>query len=176
MQVTRSAQHFLAWLRFLRDPIAYHRYCGVKIGRDLDLTSPQGTMHMFGSEPYLITIGNGVTIGAGTEFITHDGGLRVVRDEYPGAFRYRRITVGDRAFIGARSLILPGVTIGEAAVIGAGSVVTKSVPPRTVAAGVPARVIKSVADYWPATKPWIDTSGLNAKEKQALLLERLPGH
>jgi len=52
------------------------------------------------------------------------------------------IIVGDYVWIGARSVILQGVTIGEGAVIAAGSVVTQDVPAYTVAAGVPARVIK----------------------------------
>lgn len=52
------------------------------------------------------------------------------------------ITVGDHVWIGARSAILQGVTIGEGAVIAAGSVVIKDVPPYTVVAGIPARVIK----------------------------------
>ena len=52
------------------------------------------------------------------------------------------IVVHDYVWIGARSIILQGVTIGEGAVIGAGSVVTKDIPPYTIAAGVPARVIK----------------------------------
>lgn len=52
------------------------------------------------------------------------------------------ITVGDYVWIGGRSIILGGVTIGEGAVIAAGSVVTRDIPPYTVAAGIPARVIK----------------------------------
>ena len=52
------------------------------------------------------------------------------------------ITVGDYAWIGARSVILQGVNIGEGAVVAAGSVVTRDIPPYAVAAGVPARVIK----------------------------------
>lgn len=52
------------------------------------------------------------------------------------------ITVGDHVWIGARSVILQGVTIGEGAVIASGSVVTKDIPPYTIAAGVPAKVIK----------------------------------
>lgn len=50
----------------------------------------------------------------------------------------------DDAWIGAGSIILPGVTIGEGAVVGAGAVVTKDVPPYTVVVGVPARPIKRI--------------------------------
>lgn len=52
------------------------------------------------------------------------------------------ITVGDYTWIGARSIILQGVTIGEGAVIAAGSVVSRDVPPYSIAAGIPAKVIK----------------------------------
>jgi len=52
------------------------------------------------------------------------------------------VTIEDRAWIGARSIILKGTTIGAEAIVGAGSVVTKDVPPGAVVAGVPARVIR----------------------------------
>ncbi len=48
--------------------------------------------------------------------------------------------------IGMRSIIMPGVTIGEGAIIGAGSLVTKDVPPYTIAVGNPAKVVKVLAD------------------------------
>lgn len=52
------------------------------------------------------------------------------------------VTIGDDVWIGARAVILPGVTIGECSVVAAGAVVNRDVPPYTVVAGVPAKVIK----------------------------------
>jgi maltose O-acetyltransferase len=65
--------------------------------------------------------------------------LRKVYRGYSG-----KIVINDDAWIGAGSIILPGVTVGEGAVVGAGAVVTKDVPPFTVVVGVPARPIKRI--------------------------------
>ena len=59
---------------------------------------------------------------------------------------FKQVVIGKQAWIGANVTILPGVEIGEHAVIGAGSVVTKSIPARSIAVGVPARVIKQIDD------------------------------
>ena len=56
----------------------------------------------------------------------------------------RPVTLCNNVWIGAGAIVLPGVTVGENAVVGAGSVVTHDVPPDTVVAGNPARVIKSL--------------------------------
>jgi UDP-2-acetamido-3-amino-2,3-dideoxy-glucuronate N-acetyltransferase len=56
--------------------------------------------------------------------------------------------------IGAGAVLLPGITIGEYAIVGAGAVVSYDVPPRKVAVGNPARVVKDVAPEWlPAVSP-----------------------
>jgi maltose O-acetyltransferase len=54
------------------------------------------------------------------------------------------VVIGARVWIGGATVILPGVTIGEGSTIGAGSVVTRDVPPRSVAAGNPCRVIRTL--------------------------------
>lgn len=59
----------------------------------------------------------------------------------PHSYERKKIVIGSHVWIGTHSVILPGVHIGDNAVIGAGSVVTKNVPPNSVAAGNPARVI-----------------------------------
>ncbi|MFN4168073.1 MAG: acyltransferase [Pannonibacter phragmitetus] len=56
---------------------------------------------------------------------------------------YLHTRIGSRCFIGAGSIILPGVTIGDDCIVGAGAVVTKDVPPGSIVVGNPARIVKS---------------------------------
>lgn len=76
--------------------------------------------------------------------------------KYQGIFRIAPIHVGRGSWLGQNVVVMPGVTIGELSVIGANSVVTKDVPPQSVAAGVPARVLKR----WDAeAERWQDAVG-----------------
>ena len=104
----------------------------------------------FGSEPYLITLRKKCRITSDVVFVTHDGGTWVFRnhwEKYKDVIKYGKIEVGEEAFIGTRSIIMPGVRIGNHSVVGAGSVVTKDVPDYTVVAGVPAKVICTTQEY-----------------------------
>jgi acetyltransferase-like isoleucine patch superfamily enzyme len=56
------------------------------------------------------------------------------------------VIIGDHVWIGSKAIILPGVRIGSHAVVGAGSIVTKDIPPRCVAAGNPARVLRHLTE------------------------------
>lgn len=152
------------------DPVGYFRSIGVTMGEDVEIFG--SWLYTFGTEPYLVSLGSGVTISDAVTFITHDGGLRAVRDLHPGAYLYEPIVVKDRAFIGARAIILPGVTIGHRAVIGAGAIVTRSVPDEVVAVGAPARPIKSVYEYWESSRDRVvSTEGLSRDEKRVLLTQ-----
>jgi acetyltransferase-like isoleucine patch superfamily enzyme len=62
---------------------------------------------------------------------------------------YLNTRIGRRCFIGAKSMILPGITVGDESIVAAGSVVTKDVPPRSIVAGNPARVIRENIEVGP---------------------------
>jgi len=93
-----------------------------------------------------ITIGDRVTIGANTVIADTDFHPldSTQRYEAPLDGATRPIMIEDDVFIGMQCLILKGVTIGRGSVIGAGSVVTKDIPPNSIAAGNPARVLKTI--------------------------------
>lgn len=139
---------FIDFIRVLRRKAKYYRLRkkGVIIGQD---TWVLNRVSNFGSEPYLIHIGNHCAIAAGVEFITHDGGTRVFRDDpgYSNVNKYGKIVLEDNVTIGVQAIIMPGVTIGSNSVVGAGSVVRKSIPPNVVVAGNPARVVCKLEEY-----------------------------
>ena len=92
---------------------------------------------------WLITIGDGVYMGARVHVLAHDGCTLMSL----GLARIGRVTIGNHVFIGAESIILPGVTIGDYSIIGAGSVVSRSIPTNSIAVGNPARVVGSYSDF-----------------------------
>jgi acetyltransferase-like isoleucine patch superfamily enzyme len=86
-----------------------------------------------------VRIGNGCLIG--THVMVMDSDFHRVEDKAWDTTG-RPIILEERVWLGNRSIVLKGVTIGHDAVVAAGSVVTRNVPPRTVVAGVPARVVR----------------------------------
>ena len=92
-----------------------------------------------------VTIGDNVMMGP--EVVIYTGGHRHDRTDIPmmeqGSVDPRPVTIGNDVWIGRRAIILPGVTIGDGVIIAAGAVVTKSIEPYMIAAGVPAKAVKS---------------------------------
>lgn len=139
---------------------------GVKIGQNCRLIGIT-----FSSEPYLVEIGNHVS-ATNVHFETHDGGVWVFRDKHPEWDIIKRIIVGNNVYIGAGSIILPGVTIGNNVVIGANSVVTRDLESNYVYAGVPAKKIKSIEEYYTKIqKDILETKLLTPKNKKRYLIK-----
>jgi maltose O-acetyltransferase len=94
-------------------------------------------------DPAPITIGDDVQIGPNVQLLTatHPLEPQPRRDKWEAA---RPVTIGDNVWLGGGVIVLPGVTIGENTVVGAGAVVTRDLPANVVAAGNPARIIRSL--------------------------------
>lgn len=143
-----------------RTPEEVHSYMGRILRKELDASTTvlpplyidYGKPVTIGKECFIqqcctffgrggITIGDKVFIGPKVNLITinHDPD-----PENRSATYGRPIVIEDKVWIGINSTVLPGVRIGYGAIVGAGSVVTKDVPPMTVVAGNPARVIKKL--------------------------------
>lgn len=88
-----------------------------------------------------IKIGNRVLIGSGAVIVDNDAHPIHPDQRFEGGGAVAPVVIEDNVFIGARAIVLKGVTIGTGSVIGAGAVVTRSVPPYSIAVGNPARVV-----------------------------------
>jgi acetyltransferase-like isoleucine patch superfamily enzyme len=143
--------------------LKYSRWVGVKVGEGCRILT-----NKFGTEPWLVEIGSNVTISNDVQFINHDGIGWLCNDQRGRRYRYAKISVGNNVFIGARSVILPGVRIDDNCIVGSGSVVTRSIPAGFVVAGVPAKVISrfegtmAKASKWPSST---DQVGENYRER-----------
>lgn len=95
------------------------------------------------SHCWLIEMGNHVTLAPRVHILCHDASTK----DFLGYTKIGRVTIGNNVFIGAESVVLPGVTIGSNVIIGANSTVTHDIPPNSVAVGSPARIICTLDDY-----------------------------
>ncbi|MGX7076493.1 acyltransferase [Globicatella sanguinis] len=127
-----------------RDSMSYrlkrYKLYGANIGNNVRTFSP-----ISGSESYLISIGNNVTISTGVKFITHDNSIIKFRENATDLVG--EIKIGDNCFIGANALILPGVSIGKNCIISAGAVVSSSFLDGVIIGGNPAKIIGDVNSY-----------------------------
>lgn len=154
-----------------KNHIEYARKLGVRVGDNCKFVdNPR-----WGSEPYLITIGNHCLLSSEITFVNHDGATWVFRDsegKYSNLYKFGRIIIHDNCFIGTRAIILSGVTIGSNSVVAARSVVTKSIPSGEVWGGVPAKFIcktEAYAEKCFRNKLPYDDVMINTDKKQEML-------
>jgi acetyltransferase-like isoleucine patch superfamily enzyme len=113
------------------------------------------------TDPYLVRIGNHVTLSS-CSLIGHDGSIKQI---YNATGRrvdaVGKIDIKDNCFIGYRAIILRNVTIGPNSIVAAGAIVTKDVPPNSIVAGGPAKVIGTIGRFAEKlneetrTLPWV---------------------
>ncbi|MDP5240571.1 DapH/DapD/GlmU-related protein [Uliginosibacterium sp. 31-16] len=123
-----------------RDPLATLVRRGLVVGRNFYM---QDGCVIDACHCWHITIGDDVTLGPNVTILAHDASTKRAL----GYVRLGKVAIGHRVFIGADSIVLPGVKIGSDVIIGAGSVVTADIPAGSLAAGNPARVLGTTADY-----------------------------
>lgn len=160
MSVLGSVYHFLFKIRFaIRGvrwrPFLGHIGAGTRFYPNIAIYAPRGVrfgarcvvndfVHIWGAGG--VTIGDDVLIAAGC--IITSQSHRV--DAFAARLLYRETTanapvvIGNNVWLGSGATILPGVTIGDNAIIAAGAVVSRSVPPAVLVAGVPARVLRQL--------------------------------
>jgi len=103
----------------------------------------------FGSEPFLIEIGDNTGLADGVRFINHGGTTTYLRrlKGYEDARIFGRIKVGKNCLLGLNSVITENVEIGDNCILGSNSVLTQSMPSNTVFAGNPAQYICTIEEY-----------------------------
>ena len=159
-----------------KDKVAYARRLGVKLGNNCQLLVDPSIA--FGSEPWLITLGDHVYVTEGVRFVNHEGAVWVLRGldkSMEEVAKYAPIRVGNNVMIGMNSVIMPNVTIGNNVVIAAHSVVTKDVPDNTVVGGIPAKPISNLEKCLAGSKEGgYPIKSMKPKDKRRYLYNKHP--
>lgn len=181
MKLIKAIQKFLKnWLGCDRGPtVEDMQNMGMKVGRNLIVDT---SCRFDCSHCWLISIGDDVTFGPNTYVLAHDASTK----HYLGYTKIGKVTIGDNSFIGAESIVMPGVTIGKNCIIGAKSTVLTDVPDNSVFVGAPAAFLCTTDEYIAKQKammervPVYDKSytlggGITAEKKQQMLDEMTSG-
>lgn len=118
-----------------------------------------------------ITIGNNVTLAPRVHILAHDASMQHAL----GYTRIANVTIGNDVFVGAGSIILPGIKIGEGAIIGAGSCVTKNVPAGEVWAGNPAHFVTTVQEFLKRHEQTIEGNTVSVYDDKYTLRKKVSG-
>ncbi len=130
---------------------------GLKIGDNVQIVD---SFFFDPSHCFLISIGDNCTICPNVRLIAHDASTK----KKLGFTKIGRIDIGKNCFLGDSVIVLPNVKIGDNVIVGSGSVVTKDIPPSTVSAGNPARIICDVDSYLKKIRKICDNKKIFGKE------------
>ncbi|MBR6620040.1 MAG: acyltransferase [Clostridia bacterium] len=119
---------------------------GMKVGENFIFDA--GSTRFDSSHCWLIEIGNDVTFGPQVYLLAHDASTK----KELGYTKIGRVVIQDKTFIGANTIIMPGVTVGKGSIVGTGSIVTHDVPAGCVYAGNPAKFICTTEEYYKKQK------------------------
>ncbi|XTZ64262.1 acyltransferase [Aeromonas salmonicida subsp. pectinolytica] len=147
----------------------YAKLIGVRVGAGARLNKSVN----FGSEPYLISIGKDFYCSVNIFFVTHDGSVNLFRNIYSECKNidyFQPISIGDNVFIGCNVTILPGTVIGSNVIVGAGSVVKGVLDSDSIYAGVPARKIMSIGEFYKRHREsFVHTHKMDKNKKRVFL-------
>ena len=113
---------------------------GLILGKNFQL---ERNSYLDSSFPWLIEIGNNVTLAPEVMVLSHDGSTQKVI----GYSKIGKVQIGDNVFIGSKSIILPNTKIGNNTIIGAGSIVSGEIPGDVIVTGTPAKVVMTVEEF-----------------------------
>lgn len=130
------------WINRLRGEVDLNnlKQIGLSVGKNFNMMA---NCRIDYSHCWHITIGDNVTFAPKVVVLAHDASTHM----HLGYTKVANVRIGNNVFIGAGTIVLPGVEIGDGCIIGAGSVVSRSIPARCLAVGNPARPVMSTADY-----------------------------
>jgi carbonic anhydrase/acetyltransferase-like protein (isoleucine patch superfamily) len=150
-RILRIFKYF--WIRRSgKSIIEFYRKQGCTIGDDYFVIDPK-CLWIDYSRPSLVEIGHHVFFHKNLTIHTHDYVSWVFVELYDEFLPSSgRVKIGNNVWFGQNCTVLKGVTIGDNCIIGFGSVITKNIPPNSVAVGVPARVICTIEEYYEKRK------------------------
>lgn len=129
--------------------VAYLKNKGIEVGDRTTFFSPRSNIIDI-TRPYLLKIGSDVKVTTGVTILTHDFSYSVFRQVFHSIQNecsgYTKI--GNNCFLGINSTIMGGVCLGDNVIVATGAVVTKDVPSNTVVAGVPAKPICTLEEFY----------------------------
>ncbi|MBU1568312.1 MAG: acyltransferase [Proteobacteria bacterium] len=140
MNIIMSFLRRLCYSLLYTDLLQEHIKRGLIVGKNFKM---QNEVIIDPTCTWLIEIGDNVTLAPRVNILAHDASMK----KHLNYARIGKVKIGDRVFIGAGAVILPGVTIGNNVVVGAGSIVSRDIADGQVVAGNPARVICTLDDF-----------------------------